>query len=195
MTLEVLDRITDHAYLSPKVEVRAHPATGGHGLYARAPIAQGELISVWAGVIVNGDKLRSLPEAYMHRAVQVEEDLYQVSLRLDEPADHGNHSCDPNAGLLGQIVLVAMRAIVTDEEVCFDYATSDGSPYSEFECQCGSPNCRGQVTGEDWRRPDLWDRYAGHFSPYLQRRIDRLRAEMRAERASDLEAEHLAARR
>jgi hypothetical protein len=31
------------------------------------------------------------------------------------------------------------------------------------------------VTGEDWRRPDLWARYAGHFSPYLERRIKALK--------------------
>ena len=29
----------------------------------------------------------------------------------------------------------------------------------------------------DWRDPSLWKRYAGHFSPYLQRRIAALQAE------------------
>jgi hypothetical protein len=35
--------------------------------------------------------------------------------------------------------------------------------------------CRGRVTGEDWRNPELWERYAGHFSPYLERRIKALK--------------------
>ena len=39
-------------------------------------------------------------------------------------------------------------------------------------CQCGGPDCRGRITGNDWQLPDLWERYRGHFSPYLQRRID-----------------------
>jgi hypothetical protein len=30
------------------------------------------------------------------------------------------------------------------------------------------------VTGDDWRNPILWKRYAGHFSPYLRRRIEAL---------------------
>ena len=30
------------------------------------------------------------------------------------------------------------------------------------------------MTGHDWKRPELWARYAGYFSAYLQRRIDRL---------------------
>ena len=37
--------------------------------------------------------------------------------------------------------------------------------------------CRGRVTGNDWRDPTLWKRYAGHFSPYLQRRINALQRE------------------
>ena len=53
----------------------------------------------------------------------------------------------------------------------------DCTPYDEFECHCGSPNCRGTVRGNDWQRPELWAKYAGYFSPYLQRRIDRLAQE------------------
>ena len=64
-----------------------------------------------------------------------------------------------------------MRDIQPGEEITYDYAMSDGSPYDEFTCSCGSPYCRGHVSGEDWRRSELWQRYAGYFSPYLQRRI------------------------
>jgi uncharacterized protein len=177
---EPLDLVSAYGYLSPKLEVRSLPTHGGYGLFARESVAKGEVLTVWAGIIVDGEKLEEMPEAYRHRAVQVEEGLYQVSLRPDEPADLGNHSCDPNAGLQGQITLVAMRPIAPGEEVCFDYAMSDGTPYDEFKCECGAPNCRGQITGDDWRLPELWERYAGYFSPYLQRRINRLRAEMEA---------------
>jgi hypothetical protein len=52
----------------------------------------------------------------------------------------------------------------------------DGTPYDEFICSCGSQNCRGNITGEDWKRPDLRERYAGYYMPYLQRRIDMLNA-------------------
>jgi hypothetical protein len=48
---------------------------------------------------------------------------------------------------------------------------SDGSPYDEFACGCGSHDCRRRVSGDDWKRSELWQRYAGYFSPYLQRRI------------------------
>ncbi len=177
MLPEPFSSCTTYAFKSPKLEARAKNSSDGYGLFASEPIQQGEVLTVWSGVIVNEGQLALLPEAYRRHSVQVEEELYQVSYCCDEPADYMNHSCDPNAGPIGQVVLVAMRDIGPGEEVCFDYAMTDGSAYDEFECHCGAPNCRGRVTGDDWRRPELWERYKGYFSPYLQRRIDRLRAE------------------
>jgi hypothetical protein len=163
------------AYLTDKCEVRHRDVAGGHAVYARSVIEPGELIGVWSGRIVGRDMLETLPEAIRHHTVQVEEDLFLASTSADEPPDFINHSCEPNAGLDGQISLVALRRILPSEEVTIDYAMCDGSPYDEFDCACGSKLCRGKVTGDDWRDPVLWKRYAGHFSPYLQRRIDALK--------------------
>jgi hypothetical protein len=138
---------------------------------ARDAIAKGELIVVWSGTLVSGEELNGMPQTVRRYSLQVEENQYLVSLSDCEPPDYVNHSCDPNAGLSGQIALVAMRDIERGEEITYDYAMSDGSPYDEFACSCGTPHCRGHVSGEDWRRAELWQRYAGYFSPYLQRRI------------------------
>ncbi len=159
------------AYLTEKCEVRNRDVTGGKAVIAREPIAPGELIAVWSGRIIGAAELDDLPPEIRRHTVQVEEGCYLTSLKANEPPDFINHSCSPNAGLSGQIAIVAMEAIEPGAEVTIDYAMCDGSPYDEFACQCGSPVCRGRVTGEDWRNPSLWTRYAGHFSPYLQRRI------------------------
>lgn len=167
-----------HSYLSPKLEVRPLPQKGSYGVFAREHVPAGDLISAWSGRIVNYEQLLDLPIELQTHTIQVEEGLYFSSLSPDEPADYINHSCDPNAGIIGHLTLFAMRDIMPGEEVCFDYAMCDGSPYDEFECMCGSPMCRGWVTGNDWRKPELWERYNGYFMPYLQRRIDRFQAEM-----------------
>ncbi len=60
-----------------------------------------------------------------------------------------------------------------------------GSPYDEFECRFCEAACRHHITGDDWRLPELQRRYAGHFSPYLQRRIDRLKAAELLAQAAD----------
>lgn len=167
-----------HSFLSPKCIVREAADRGGHTVVAIEPVAKGELIVVWSGTLVDGHVLSNLPARVKRHSLQVEEDHYLVSLTDCEPADYVNHSCSPNAGLSGQIALVAMREIRAGEEVTYDYAMSDGSSYDEFECRCGSVQCRGHVSGEDWKRPELWQRYQGYFSTYLQRRIARLRRKL-----------------
>jgi len=164
------------SYLSNKLAARPHTGKGGWGVYAVSAVHKGELLACWGGDVVPWLAFRQLPEDLQRHSLQVEEELFLVSLRTSEPPELVNHSCDPNGGLSGQIALVAMRDIAPGEEICFDYAMSDGTPYDEFECGCRTAHCRGRVTGDDWRLPELWERYAGFFSPYLQRRIDRLRA-------------------
>lgn len=165
------------AYLTDKCEVRNRDVAGGKAVIARELIEPGEVVAVWSGRIVSAEELHDLSAEVRRHTVQLEEGLYLASLSADEPPDYINHSCDPNAGLAGQITIVAMQAIHPGEEVTIDYAMCDGSPYDEFDCACGSACCRGRVTGDDWCNPLLWERYGGHFSPYLLRRIAALQRE------------------
>jgi hypothetical protein len=160
-------------YLSPKATARLKTHRE-YGVYAVAQIRQDEVIAVWGGEVVAKPVFDTLPDRLRRLSIQVEEDMFLVALN-EGPADYVNHSCDPNAGLSGQIVLVARREIAPGEEITFDYAMSDSADYDEFLCDCGAPNCRHQFRGTDWQDPVLWERYKGYFSPYLQRRIDRLK--------------------
>jgi len=163
------------SYLNVKCEARDH-AEGGCGVFATAVIAKDELVSLWGGRIVHGDELDPSMPRFTQRVLQVDEDLYLLTAEEKEPNDCFNHSCDPNLGFSGQIGLVALRDIRSGEELMFDYAMSDGGPYDEFECYCGTSNCRKKITGNDWKLPELWGRYKGYFSPYLARRIAALSA-------------------
>jgi len=164
-------------FLSSKLEVRAVPDKGGLGAFARETVSADEIVAVWGGYIVDMEQLETLPHEVQQHSVQIEEGLYLATIGGAETADFINHSCDPNLGLRGQITLVALRDIEVGEEVCFDYAMTDCTPYDEFECHCSTAACRGTVRGDDWQLPELWAKYAGYFSPYLQRRIDRLARE------------------
>ena len=164
-------------FLSPKLEVRAMPDKGGFGVYAIEAVTAGEIVSVWGGYVVTAQQLALLPHEVQQHSVQLEEGLYSATIGGAETADFINHSCEPNLGLRGQITLVALRDIEVGEEVCFDYAMTDCTPYDEFECHCGLPSCRRVITGNDWKLSELWAKYAGYFSPYLQRRIDRMAQE------------------
>lgn len=84
---------------------------------------------------------------------------------------HLNHSCEPNLGIQGQVVYVALRDIGVGEELTFDYATNADEP-DEMKCQCGSGSCRGVITGFDWQKPEIQKKYNGYFSWFIQRTID-----------------------
>jgi hypothetical protein len=167
------------SYLSSKLEGHPKANGSGNGIFSLEPIRKGELIAVFGGVVYEWDAFIHLSERDRSLCIQVEDRLFLVPRPIGE-GDYVNHSCNPNAGLSGQIGLVAMRDIKVGEEVCFDYAMSDTMPYDEFECGCGQPNCRRHISGNDWQKPELQKRYAGFFSPHVQRRIDALRKEKRA---------------
>ncbi|HSP06400.1 MAG TPA: SET domain-containing protein-lysine N-methyltransferase, partial [Acidobacteriota bacterium] len=112
--------------------------------------------------------------------IQIGDDLFIGPITEEEREDSmvfSNHSCDPNIGVLGQIVFVAMRDIAAGEELTHDWAMTDDDD-SSMQCRCGAASCRGIVTGKDWKRTDLQQKYAGYISAYLQQKIDRLKMEM-----------------
>lgn len=156
------------SFANPKLEPRATAA--GLGMFCLAPIARGEVLAVFGGTVCTLADLDTRFREQRHLSVQVEDGLYLVPER-GGPGDYFNHSCDPNAGVRGQITLVAMRDISVGEQVCYDYAMTDGSPYDEFDCRCGAKACRGRVTGDDWKLPELRERYGGYFSAYLRGRM------------------------
>jgi hypothetical protein len=68
---------------------------------------------------------------------------------------------------------MARRPIVAGEEVTSDYATSTGVADFAMACSCGFSLCRGVITGEGWRRPELQARYGDHWILALLSRIRR----------------------
>jgi len=158
------------SWLSPSAVTR-ESAGKGLGVFATEPIAAGTTVAAFCGIVVDGAELRALGDGVCHHALQIDEDLFLASVPPFDPGDYVNHSCDPNCGIVGSVLLVTRRAVAAGEELCFDYAMTDADDYDEFTCKCGTPQCREVVRGTDWKRPELQERYAGWFSAYLERRL------------------------
>ena len=159
-----------HSYLSPRAAVR-DAGRKGRGVFATEPIAAGETVAGWGGEVMDRARFDQQSEHRRTHAIQIDEHLYMVGPEQSEPADFVNHSCEPNAGIVGSILLVAMVPIAEGQEICFDYAMADTDDYDEFVCECGSERCRRLVTGGDWRIASLQESYRGFMSSYLERRI------------------------
>ena len=163
------------SYISPKAEVRTSPIHG-RGLFACQPIRSGEVVCVKGGHIFSRATLREVNARLGPAEIQIGEDLFIGPLIEEEREGSmifSNHSCDPNIGVQGQVVFVAMRDIEAGEELTHDWAMTDDDNY-EMECRCNAGNCRRIITGQDWRRKDLQEKYRGFISPYLQEKISKL---------------------
>jgi uncharacterized protein len=163
-------------YRSPRTEVRPSPIHGT-GLFAKHAIARGDIVAVKGGHVLTAAHWEDLQPALGPAEIQISEDLVIAPVDRTERDDsmlYTNHSCDPNLAIQGQIVLVAMRDVTAGEELTIDWATTDDGDY-EMQCRCGSPRCRGTITGKDWMRPELQEKYRGWFCWFLQRKIDRAR--------------------
>lgn len=167
-------RMPSLSYLSPKVMPQPSPIHGT-GLFAVEPLKEGEVVCVKGGYVFDRETLRAMPEWFGAAEVQVAEDLFIGPLSEDEREGsmiYSNHSCEPNIGVRGQVVFVAMRDIGAGEELTHDWATTDDDDY-RVECRCGAAACRKVLTGKDWQRADLQEKYRGYISWYLEEKIRR----------------------
>ncbi len=162
------------SYLSPKTVVKESPIQG-KGLFAVESIEKEEIVAVKGGFIFTRQRLREIADSLGPAEIQIGDDLFIGPLSEEEREGSmifSNHSCDPNIGVQGQIVFVALRNIEAGEELTHDWATTDDDT-SEMECHCGSKNCRRIVTGQDWRKKDLQQKYGHYMSWYLLEKIKR----------------------
>jgi len=163
-------------WLHPDVEVRRSPISG-HGLFATAAIPAGTVVSRVGGRLASTTELHDLlaarttdPALPYIDTITVGSDLHLV-LPPRRPNGYGNHGCEPNLWWIGPYALAACRDVATGEELTNDYATSTDEPDFVMPCACGSTVCRGRVTGDDWRRAELRERYGEHWVPALLARI------------------------
>ncbi len=151
----------------------APSAIEGHGPFALDDLATGTLVIRLAGRLVSSEELMEIladsgadDSAPYVDTITVDEDRHLV-LPPVTTVHFGNHSCDPNMWHAGPYEIVTRWPIGVGEELTYATQTEGFS----MTCRCGSSRCRGEVSGSDWRRPDLQDRYRGHWVPALENRI------------------------
>ena len=171
------EKYRDTTWLNPKFEVR-DSMIDGRGLFALEDVEPGETVVIMGGRVLTDHEFEALRlEKYSSAAI---DEGLNILLDTPNPAECGNHSCDANTWMRDEVTTEAKRLIHAGEELTIDYATLTGTAEWSMACNCGSDPCRGTVTGNDWRRADVQERYLGYFSPFLNARIQRLRTKASA---------------
>lgn len=159
-------------WLHPDVEVGPSDVAG-RGLFATVDLAAGTVVSRLGGTLIDTAELRGLLATGTSYVDTVEVDA-GVHLLLAPGNDNrfANHACDPNLGWVDELSLATLQHVPAGAELLHDYAMSTVEPDFLLRCHCRSYRCRQMVEGTDWRIPQLQRRYAGHWTPYVQRLID-----------------------
>mgnify|MGYP002624098406 CR=1 FL=1 len=147
----------------------------GRGLIADPAIDKGHVVAVKGGHVIDLETLRANEELIGDSYLQIADGLVLAPLSPEEVEEvmmFLNHSCEPNCGVRGEITFVAMRDIAPGEELTIDYAMIDDDAEERMECRCGTPSCRGVITGKDWEKPELQEKYGRYFSSYILAKIE-----------------------
>jgi SET domain-containing protein len=164
-------------WFDPRLEFRKS-SISGNGMLALEPIKQGEIVCIVGGSVLTDSEFEAFQATHsLYNSIQIDDHLHlvedpEITRYVD---DTMNHSCDSSAWMADEVTLTARRDIESGEEVTVDYAlfTTQSNWMLDRRCRCGSPHCRRIITGDDWRREDVQERYRNHFSPFINRRIER----------------------
>ena len=177
-------KMIEHSYITDKVKVRGS-GIDNQGVFAVKPLKKGEISSVWGGFIITQKDFNRLEKTCFksieNYATKVADGFYLVSSKKGglEDDDFFNHSCEPNAGINGHLLMVAMRDIACGDEVTYDYCMTDADFDYSFKCRCGTNSCRNKITTKDWMNPLLQKKYKGYFSWYVQDKINKRKLKQR----------------
>ena len=160
-------------WYDPRAGVRPS-SIHGMGMFASQPIPEEAIVVRIGGtVMTEGEFQAYIATVSRYNAVQIGEETHLVD--VSTAVGGMNHSCDANLWMRDEVTVVAQRDITAGEELTQDYALYTASPtWTLKACRCGTPVCRHVITGNDWQRSDVQERYWGHFSPFLNERIHHL---------------------
>ena len=127
----------------------------GAGLFAAQALQPGQAILLLSGAVLSRDEIVALGSERSY-AIQIGPDEYLDTM---PPGRYANHSCNPNAGIKNDRVLMALRPVAAGEEIRFDYSTAMGRGHWTTECRCGEPSCRGVILDFHHLPPITQNRY------------------------------------
>lgn len=161
-----------HRWVNDKIKVINDSKIEGVGIFANEKIFTGEIVMIPGGVIVPVSDLVSYKEVMGQVGIQIDDNFFLAPTSREEIKKNGavNHSCNPNLGIDGAIIIKAIKDIEPGEECVIDYAFSY-TILDEFECNCGSINCRRKITGGDWKISYLQEKYKNYFADFIKKKF------------------------
>jgi hypothetical protein len=133
----------------------------GNGVFAVKKFKRGDIVVVGKAI----EKISSRT----NYSFQIDFNNY---VNLDKLATTINHSCDPNTGIINNEYdgynFVALKDINDNEEITWDYETTEYESIAIPHCLCNSLNCREKTLGFKFRELFLREKYGDFIGNYLK---------------------------
>ena len=143
------------SWLSP-LATRRPAGTKGMGIFADVGISAGTTVAGFGGCVVDRAELNAQADEIRTHALQIDDDLFIASELPFADADYVNHSCDPNCGIVGSILLVTMRDVGSRRGALLRLRDDRHRRLRRIPVLLlGTELCRGTITGADWKEPEL----------------------------------------
>lgn len=97
------------------------------------------------------------------------------------PNQYLNHSCNPNSGIKGTIIIkdsdksvqgkysiISLKDIKEGEEITIDYSIIEGDDLWEMKCSCGAKNCRKIIRSVKYIPRKQFKKYLPNVPTYFK---------------------------
>jgi SET domain-containing protein len=145
--------------MEPKVTVKSFLKDSTEkGLFAKGAIVKGEHIFTLEGFVIENPTRLS---------IQISETAH---IDWGENAFFGyfNHSCDPNCAIdIETLHVYALKDIHDDEELYFNYNSTEFDMANPFDCLCNSSHCVSRVKGYKYLTPEQRENMKHYVAKHL----------------------------
>lgn len=90
-------------------------------------------------------------------------------MEVEKPGLNLNHSCKPNAGIKGEVSIVALQDIKQGEEITIDYSITEEDHFWVMDCHCNASICRKSIRSIQYLSVETINTYMPFVPDYFQK--------------------------
>lgn len=160
------------------------------------PISKGSVIfcqtewiedEKYGWVTLSTDEVKSLSSSERDRFLRYSYDIdFGLSIgtfdwiNVKHISNFMNHSCNPNIMYNNNDCIIARSDINAGDELTIDYGNFIVNFDQDFECNCGSEQCRKFIKKNDWL--DLIATYGDNFPTFMKEKVNDIIFNLKSEK-------------
>ena len=140
----------------------------GGGIFAKKDLSKGKIAFIAKGKLVKFFVKSEKDTLFGPNWMSVSKNLW-LNPNKTNPLTFLNHSCEPNIGIKGKVLFVALRNIKKNEELTADYSTLELDRLWHMKCKCGSNKCRKIIKSVHYLPNKIYIKYLPFIPKYFQK--------------------------